>query len=157
MAGEKGPTDLVNAVTNSGLVDEGVLLKAFWAHALLAESEREASCVHFSEQRKMPAGIRVAGAGTEIVNGFYKEDGHHKGVPKYTKESAWKGEERTLAMYRNPSRGYRWWYIGIVGKDGVISVNVHQLFYRRSQLFYCESFKETYLLGDKPVPECRKC
>ena len=40
----------------------------------------------------MSAGIKVSGAGTDVVNDVYEEDGIYEGSPKYTKKSS--GKER---------------------------------------------------------------
>ncbi len=64
--------------------------------------------------------MTVSGAGIAVVNGFYEEDGKHRGFPKYTKKSVWKGGNRTLCIYRF---GTTCWYIGLVAKDETIGAN----------------------------------
>ena len=112
------PSDLVDFVRNSGLVEERLISGALEAHALSAQKKLEDR--HFSKERKAScaAGISVSEAGSDIINGFYKEDGVFKGLPKYTRKCFWKGEERMFVVYRWGKTNL--WNISIVEKSGVI-------------------------------------
>ena len=52
------PSDLIDVVKKSGLVDERVIFEVLQAQALIAEKELEAHNFQFSKKRKTPPGIR---------------------------------------------------------------------------------------------------
>ena len=147
------PSDLVNVVKKSGLVDEGVIFEALQTQALLAERELEEHNFEFSKKRKPPNGTQISNAGTEIINGFYQEDGKYKRRPKYTRQCLWKGEKRTFVIYRH--WGGRW-AIAIIGEDESIGKSKNDFYHGLDQSSVPIDGWEVAPLGEEPCPECKK-
>ena len=147
------PTDLIDFVKKSGLVDERVLLEAFQAHALLAQ--KESKDVQFSKKRKAPrlCGIRVSGAGTNAVNGFYKEDGLFDDFPKYTKKGLWKGHESTFILYRYDELGSQWYMTAAPkgGGIGLYDVDLYSGHFQNRSRLHC---RWSIINGEAPPPTC---
>ena len=96
------PTNLIDAVRNSCLVDKMKIYEALEAQALLAQKE---SGVQFSKKRKvLTPRFTVSGAGTDAVNGFYEEDGEHQGrraaPAKAVQRAAVQGGRLVVRMWR---------------------------------------------------------
>eukprot|EP00581_Thalassiosira_minuscula_P007022 CAMPEP_0183709006 /NCGR_PEP_ID=MMETSP0737-20130205/5152_1 /TAXON_ID=385413 /ORGANISM="Thalassiosira miniscula, Strain CCMP1093" /LENGTH=372 /DNA_ID=CAMNT_0025936997 /DNA_START=57 /DNA_END=1172 /DNA_ORIENTATION=+ len=122
------PSDLIGIVKKSCIVDEKLIFEALAAQAIFAEKE---SNLQFSKKRKLPPpGIRVCGAGTDVINGFYEENGEYQGHPKYTRKGNWCGEDRVFVIYRYDSSS---WYIAVVAKNGHIGAGPNDFYSALSQ------------------------
>lgn len=130
-----------------------MIFEALQTQALIAERELEEHNFEFSKKRKPPPGIRISSAGTDIINGFYQEDGKYKRRPKYTRQCLLKGMKRTFVIYRH--WGGRW-AIAIIGEDGSIGKSKNDFYHGLDQSSVPVDGWEVAPLGEEPCPECQK-
>jgi len=93
-------------------------------------------------------------AGVGTVNGFYRKDGEFEGSSRYIKKCTWKGESRTLCIYK-----WGEWNIAIVGKNGDIGCVGNDIYSDSlwpHQDIVSATGWEPEVLGCEPGPVCRE-